>query len=209
LYLKVRAPDVEEEWSAQPHEFFYDVKEGAHLFHGVTDETFAHGEAYLFTRVGKNLERAGATVNLLRAHAHSLTDSEGGTRGNYLEWVGLLRSCTSFESYCREYTADLQPKRIVEFLVYDEEMPRSVRFCVDQTERALNGIAAITGRRKDSRLLRVAGQLRATLDYGSVDEMMSGDLNQFLADIRSKCGQVHSALFGTYIGYTVETAMVA
>ena len=30
----------------------------------------------------------------------------------YLEWIGLLRSCTAFESYCKAYTADLQPVRI-------------------------------------------------------------------------------------------------
>ena len=35
----------------------------------------------------------------------------------YLEWIGLLRSCTAFEAYCKAYTADVKPERIAEFLV--------------------------------------------------------------------------------------------
>ncbi len=208
LYLKVRAPDIQQQWAEQPHEFYVEVKEAMHLISGVTDETFAHGEAYLFIRVGKSLERAGSTTNILKVHAPSLVTG-ASSESSYLEWVGLLRGCTAFEAYCREYTADLRPKRIVEFLLLDEETPRSVRFCADRIEESLEGIATLTGRRKDTRLLRAAGKLRSTLNYASVEEIMTGDLTEFLSDVRAQCGQIHGALFGTYIGYTIETAMVA
>ena len=208
LYLQVRAPDAQKIWAEQPHEFYADVKEAMHLIAGVTDETFAHGEAYLFIKVGKSLERASSTANLLRVHAPSLTTG-GSSESAYLEWVGLLRGCTSFEAYCREYTADLRPKRIVEFLLLDDETPRSVRFCADRIEESLEGIATLTGRRKDTALLRAAGKLRSMLNYASVEEIMAGDLPDFLTQVRAQCGQIHGALFGTYIGYTVETAMAA
>ncbi len=208
LYLKVSAPDITQIWAESPNDFYADIKEAMHLIHGVTEETFAHGEAYLFIRVGKNLERASSTTDVLRVHAPSLT-AGGSSETSYLEWVGLLRGCTSFEAYCREYTADLRPKRIVEFMLLDEETPRSVRFCADQIEQALEGIATLTGRRKDTRLLRAAGKLRSMLSYASVDDIMAGDLPAFLGDVRGQCGQIHGALFGAYIGYTVESAMVA
>ncbi len=208
IYLQMRDPDIQKDWAESPGDFYADVKEAMHLIHGVTDETFAHGEAYLFIRVGKNLERASATTNLIRVHSPSLT-AGGSSESSYLEWVGLLRGCTSFESYCREYTADLRPKRIIEFMLLDHETPRSVRFCADQIETALDGIATMTGRRKDTRLLRAAGKLRSMLSYASVEDIMSGDLPEFLTEVRGQCGQIHGALFGAYIGYTVESAMVA
>ena len=208
LYLRMRDPDIQQIWAESPADFYADVKESMHLIHGVTSETFAHGEAYLFIRVGKNLERASTTTNLIRVHAPSLT-AGGSSESSYLEWVGLLRGCTAFESYCRQYTADLRPKRIVEFMLLDEEMPRSARFCADQIESSLDGIATLTGRRKDTKLLRAAGKLRSMLDYTGVEEIMSGDLPDFLTDVRAQCGHIHGALFGAYIGYTVESAMVA
>jgi uncharacterized alpha-E superfamily protein len=206
LYLKVRSPDVMAEWDAQPYEFFADVKEGAHLFQGVTDDTISHGEAWQFIRVGRAMERAGATVRLLQAHCPSLgVDDAAAT--NYLEWVGLLKSCTSFEAYCKQYTADMRPHRIIEFLLLDSEMPRSVRFCTDGIEAALEAIAEDTGRRvKDTRLLRVAGKLRATLDYVTVNDILQDGLPSFLEEIAAQSGQIHAALFSTYIRYTVETS---
>ncbi len=212
LYLHVRSPNVMDQWLAQPSEFFAGVKEGVHLFTGVTHDTFPHGEQFMFIRVGKNLERASSMLLLLRAHAESLStkdesSGDGTTKGNYLEWVGLLRSCSCFEAYCREYTADLRARRIVEFLLLDEEMPRSVRFCIDNIQRDLNAIASSTGRTRDSALARSAGKLRAQLDYASADDILSGDLDKFLAEVRVCCGQIHSSLFSTYVRYNVGATM--
>lgn len=208
LYLKVTSPDILDEWNTQPSEFFDEVKEGAHLFTGVTHDTFSHGEQFFFIRVGKNLERAGSILSLLRAHAESLVVKEGGegaTAGNYLEWVGMLRSCSCFESYCREYTADLKARRIVEFLLFDEEMPRSVRFCIDMIQRDLNAISKITGRKRDTPLSRAAGKLRAQMDYTNTDEIMNGSLPEFLNLIARSNSQIHASLFSTYIRYTIES----
>ncbi len=205
LYLKARSPDVREEWMAQPSQFFDDVKEGAHLFQGVTDDTISHGQAWQFIRVGRALERAAATVRLLQAHCPNL-GVEDATRASYLEWVGLLKSCTCFEAYCKQYTADMQPRRIIEFLLLDDEMPRSVRFCTDIIEDALEAIGEDTGRRaKDTRLLRVAGKLRARLDYVGVDDILNDGLPAFLDDVAVLSAQIHGALFSTYIRYTVES----
>lgn len=206
LYLHTSEPGVEEEWSMAPHEFFAEVKEGAHLFTGVTEDTFSHGEEYSFIRVGKNLERAGAMVLLLRAHAESF-QNEGKAAGNYVEWVGLLKSCTAFQAYCRQYTADLQAQRIVEFLLLEDALPRSVRFCVDNIQRDLNDIASYTGRTRDNQLSRVAGKLRATLDYADAREVLAGDLPGFLDDARTGLSHIHGALFGTYVRYNVGATM--
>jgi len=206
LYLKVRAPDVENEWDDGPYEFFADVKEGAHLFQGVTDDTMSHGQAWQFIRIGRDLERVGATVRLLQAHCPSLA-IEDETMTNYLEWVGLLKSCTCFEAYCKQYTAEMKPRRILEFLLLDDEMPRSVRFCTERIERVIGAVAEDTGRTsKNTRLQRAAGNLRAQVDFTSVDEILSAGLPQFLEDVAMKTGQIHGALFSTYIRYTVDTA---
>jgi uncharacterized alpha-E superfamily protein len=205
LYLKVRSTEVMNEWDAQPYEFFADVKEGAHLFQGVTDDTMSHGQGWQFIRIGRAMERVGATVRLLQAHCPSL-GVEDSVPSNYLEWVGLLKSCTCFEAYCKQYTADMKPRRILEFLLLDDEMPRSVRFCTDRIEAALEALAEDTGRRaKDTRLLRAAGKLRATLDYVSVDDILHDGLPEFLDEVAALSGQIHAALFSTYIRYTVDT----
>jgi uncharacterized alpha-E superfamily protein len=60
----------------------------------------------------------------------------------YLDWMGLLRSATAFEAYCKVYTADLTPDKILEFLLLDEEFPHSLRFSIDSLQHALEAIHA-------------------------------------------------------------------
>ena len=75
-------------------------------------------------RPGRYLERADATSTLVDLHFHP----GAMLPANHVEWVGLLRSCSALEAYCRCYTADLRPDRIAEFLLLNQEFPRSVRF---------------------------------------------------------------------------------
>ncbi len=206
LYLRVRDEGARAEWDEQPYEFFGEVKEGAHLFQGVTDDTISHGQAWQFIRVGRDLERVGATVRLLQAHCPSLSIDDASME-SYGEWVGLLKSCTCFEAYCKQYTAEMQPRRILEFLLLDDEMPRSVRFCTERIERVIGAIAEDTGRQaKNTKLMRAAGTLRARLDFSSVENILEDGLPEFLQEIADLTGQIHAALFSTYIRYTVETS---
>ncbi|MEI7773053.1 MAG: alpha-E domain-containing protein, partial [Chloroflexales bacterium] len=52
LYLRVKGSSIDQIWQGEPLEFYQDVKEGAHLFQGVTDATMTHGEGWQFIQVG-------------------------------------------------------------------------------------------------------------------------------------------------------------
>ena len=127
----------------------------------------------------------------------------------HLEWVGLLRSCSALEAYCRCYTADLRPARIAEFLLLNPEFPRSVRFSAARTESAVRSIAQLTGRGDGGRAERLAGRLHASLDYGQVDEILNDDPHAYLGGVARYCDQIHTALYEGYLTYSVEAALPA
>lgn len=210
LHLHVRQTKLSDIWSGQPSEFFRAVKQGAHLFQGITDSTMGHGEGWHFIQLGRSIERAGATARLLDVHFGKLLDgrASGSEIGDHLEWVGLLRSCTGFEAYCKEYTADLRPERIAEFLLLNHEFPRSVRFAADSIEGALRSISLLTQRKAD-RLDRLAGRLRSTLSYGQIDEILASGLHAYLDSIQNLCAQIHGAVYQIYITYPIESVLTA
>lgn len=209
LYLYVKGEGLERVWNAGPNEFFRNVKEGAHLFQGITDATMNHGEGWQFIQVGRYLERAGVTASLLDVYAVEFIGPGGQTTrtSNYLNWVGLLKACTAFEAYCKVYTADLRPERIVEFLLLNAECPRSVRFAADALQAAFQALTETTGTRKSGRVNRLVGRLRAALSFGQVDEIMEGGLHAYLADIQRQCGEIHTAVQQAYVVYPVEPAL--
>ena len=205
LFLRLKSAHDEESRSAQPHYVARLVIEGVHLFGGVTDETMAHGEGWHHLQFGRFVERAGATAALVDLHFTH------GARlpASHVEWVGLLRSCSALEAYCRCYTADFRPPRIAEFLLLNAEFPRSVRFAAARVESAVRAIAQLTGQGAGGRAERLAGRLHASLDYGQVDEILRDDPHVYLDGISRYCGQIHTALYQTYLTYSIEAALPA
>src|SRR6185436_11106430 len=161
-----------------PSDFLLAVIEGVHLIQGVTDSTMSHGEGWHFIQVGR-----------------------------YMEWVGLLRSCTAFEAYCKVYTADISPDRIIEFLLLNPEFPHSVRYSIDRLQRALEAIHGEGGKRRGAQLTRLAGRLQASLSFGQISEILSQDVGAYLQDILRQCRDIHETIYELYVNYAIQTAL--
>ncbi len=130
------------------------------------------------------------------------------TEGNeYLDWMGLLRSATAFEAYCKVYTADLTPDQIFEFLLLDEEFPHSVRFSIDSLQCALEKIQGDSGRTRAEALRRLSGRLQSSLNYSSVDEILSQDVPGYLSGIQAQCRAIHETIYELYVDYSIQTAL--
>lgn len=209
LYLSIKQNSLDKIWQAGPHRFFRTVKDAAHLFQGLTDSTMNQGEGWHFIQMGRFIERAASIAALLDVHYGAFRSSPQSISApdGYLEWIGLLRSCTAFESYCKVYTADFQPKAIAEFLLLNREFPHSVYFAIDKLQNALHGVAEITEMRKTGRVYRLVGRLRASFDFDQIDDIMAADLHTYLQDIQAQCGQIHEAIYQTYIAYPIEAAL--
>ncbi len=213
LYLQVTRPDAQagagRQQSEAPTEFLGQVMEGVHQFQGVTDSTMSHGEGWQFIQVGRFMERASATAMLLEAYQPELWAAHDALpdSNEYLEWMGLLRSATAFEAYCKVYTADLAPDWILEFLLLDADFPHSLRFSIEAMQRSLEAVQDVSGGTRADKLSRIAGRLRATLSYSSVEDIMSRDVVMYLRDIQVQCREIHIAIYELYVDYSIQAAL--
>jgi uncharacterized alpha-E superfamily protein len=189
--------------------FLQQVMEAVHQFQGVTDSTMSHGEGWHFIQIGRFLERASATAMLLEAYNEDLwAHPERVAEGNeYLEWMGLLRSATAFEAYCKVYTADLTPERILEFLLLDPEFPHSLRFSINSLKQAIGAIQEQSGKNRAEELHRIAGRLSAKLSYASVDEILLGDVVTYVRSIQHQCQAIHETIYHLYVDYSIQAAL--
>ena len=211
LYLYVRNSRLDDLWNDQPGVFLHAVKQGSHLFQGITDSTLGHGQGWQFIQVGRYIERVIATANLLSVETRALNlDSDASAVSDqYTSWLGLLKSCTAFEAYCKVYTAHLEPRRVIDYLMLDPEFPHSICFSVRSIQAALDAIAESTDTHRGARVYRVAGRLRAHLEYGHIDEIIENGLDNYLAEIHSQCTQIQDAFFHMYISYPIEEKIAA
>ena len=217
LYLQVTRPELQIARQAadlasginEPSEFLQSVMEAVHQFQGVTDSTMNHGEGWQFIQVGRYIERASATALLLQAYHWDLWDhpDRAGGGNEYLDWMGLLRSATAFEAYCKVYTADLTPDHIFEFLLLDAEFPHSVRFSIDSVQCALEKIQGDSSKSRAEILRRLSGRLHASLSYSSADEILRQDVVAYLQGIQAQCRAIHDTIYELYVDYSIQTAL--
>ncbi len=193
----------------QLSEFLPTLINGVHLFQGVTDTTLSHGEGWQFLQVGRFLERASATTKLLDVyHRDVFTQTEDSVDAyEYLEWIGLLRTCTAYEAYCKVYTADLTYERILEFLLLDSEFPHSIRYSIDRLHQSLDAIQQESRGPQAAELMRVSGKLQASLGYGQIAEILAQDPANYLRRILEQCRRIHDLIYEVYIQYSVQTAL--
>ncbi len=210
LYLQVNSTTASESWLLHSFVFFRAVREGAHLFQGVTDSTMSHGEGWQYIQLGRYVERTEAVARLIGAHFKHFSQAldQVVESEEYLEWVGLLKSCSAFEAYCKTYTAELRPLRVAEFLLLNPEFPHSVRFSADRVQKALIAIGELT-ERKAEQPERLAGRLSATLKFSQIEEIVSSGTNGYVGAVCTQCGQAHSAIHQVYFDYAVESALIS
>jgi uncharacterized alpha-E superfamily protein len=210
LLLLPGSPEVSSE---APSNFLLQVMEAIHQFQGITDSTMSHGEGWHFIQVGRYLERAMATARLLEAYHNDLwAQPERLQESNqFLAWMGLLRSATAFEAYCKVYTADLSPDRILEFLLLDPEFPHALRFAIESLEKALEAIYAKSGPKsgkgRGEQLHRIAGRLSAQLSFVSIEELLAGNVIDFLHSIQRQCQEIHDSIYHLYVDYPIQVAL--
>jgi uncharacterized alpha-E superfamily protein len=211
LFHSMHSAQTQAQFRASINDSLASVLDGIHLFKGVSDTTMIHGQGWQFIRLGRYLERAYATATLLEVYQPELfalqEHDHAGYQHQYLELVGLLRCCTSFEAYCQVYTADLSPDRILEFLLLNRDFPHAIRYCVDGIRHAIESVQRTGGRRAPDELTAVVGRLHGMLSYTTIGEILAGDTAGFLHTIREQCMRIHELIYRYYVHYSIQSAL--
>jgi uncharacterized alpha-E superfamily protein len=195
FYLMVKEAAAEDSLS-NVHEFYPEVKLSSHLFAGVMDATMAHNEGWHFGHLGRLMERADKTARILDVKYYILLPSvkSVGSPLDDLQWIALLKSASAYEMY-RKSQYRITPVGVTEFLLLNQEFPRSVKFCLLEAEmslRRISGTAAGSWRTHSDRAL---GRLRSELEYVTIDEIVKDGLHEFLDDLQVRLNEVGQCIF--------------
>jgi len=206
LYLRLQPMTMDGVWVHHPARPFRETLEELYLLGGVIYSTISHGEGWYFLDLGRNIERAQLLSRLLDLH-FGAARAEMPEAPKYFDWLVLLKFCAGFEPYCKAYTAAIRPEKIAEFLLFDAEFPHSVRFAVDRVCAALMHVAPGAPPARRVVVERLAGKLKASVDFTQIGDLRDGTMAPFLVDIAHQCEGIHDAVFTSYIAYGAETVL--
>jgi len=202
LYLWACSREARRMWTNSPTDYFSQVKSSTLLLLGMIYAIFTHNEGWQFMQVGKFLERADKTTRILDVR-HQTFPEKGAptsiTQRDALEWSAVLRSCSALDAYKAMYGADVRPEWVVELLLFADEFPRSVRFCIEKFDSSLRAISGVPPRRFSNQAEKVSARLLAELDCTTLDEVLACGLHSYLDVLQSKFNDAGKALFDAYI----------
>lgn len=173
------------------------VKQRSHLFRGATFGTLMRHDAFRFIRLGTYIERADNTLRLLDARYEMLGDdaagiSDGSAYG-YYQWSALLRALSAFEAFTELYREAPGARQVAELLILRDDVPRSLRSCLDEINQILASLPGNNGRPAQ----RLVAELDARLRYTGIDDILAeglhGWLSDFILQVRELANAIHSA----------------
>jgi len=218
MYLNYQAWDVDRVLSTSPFAFFQTVKDGSHLFQGITNRTLMMGEARDFHDCGRFLERADQTARMLDVKYHDLLPRfAGGTvRGPVASsedpssvggpvdvhgWVAVLKSVGAFEAFSKTFRQGVSPRRVSQFLLLNPQFPASVRHSIGRIDGCLRRVSGNQDRGPKNEAERAVGRLYNELNYMQAEDIISQGLHEFLEDVQDRCSDIGAAIFRTYLTY--------
>jgi len=197
LQLQTRRKMPNPEWLP---ELFRGIRLGSHMFQGLTDATMTHNEAWHFTKLGRNMERADKTSRILDVKYFMLLPSvrDVGTPYDDIQWSAVLRSVSGFEMYRKQYGRIL-PRDIVDFLVLDREFPRSVHHCIRSSDESLHAITGVPLGSYKYPSEQSMGMLRSEFAFTSVDSIIRQGLHEYLDALQVKMNTIDARVANDFV----------
>ncbi len=199
LYLQVRSLKPVYGSLADPNELCKIVLSGSYLITGLYYSTLNRGDPWHYARIGMMLERADKTSRILDVKYYILLPDAKlvGTPYDNIQWAALLKSVSALEMYRKRYRR-IAPPDVIGFLLFNREFPRSIQHCV---ARAFESLTAIGGSASAVPWLsaqRSLSRLKTEIDTGTVEEVLSIGMHQYLDTLQSRLNLVYSDLYSNF-----------
>jgi uncharacterized alpha-E superfamily protein len=198
LYWSISGEDAQGRFDESHDDFYRSIMTGSMLFQGLTDQTLAHDQRWLFAQLAKYFERIDVTARILETRFTILKSAELEATIRNIHWMSVLRSCCSIEAYRRNYSGEMDPHRIASFLILQRNFPRSIRFCVEKAHEAIAAIRSGIASRAIDPAERILGRLTAQLEYAEMNEILAEGIQKYLQNIQASIADAAMAVQKAY-----------
>ena len=187
-------------WTQPPQEQQREIRRGCQLFYGITDATLSRDHSWLFSRLGRLIERADKTTRILDVKYFLLLPSPEEVGGvlDELQWISLLRSAGAYQMFRQSQLGVISPKAVAGFLLLDPAFPRSVRYCLERIHETLLQVGGRSVPGAPDALECLSGLTLARWSYTDIDELVAGGLHEAIDSLQTDLNNLHGLIHDRY-----------
>lgn len=145
---------------------------------GLADSAMYRGDAWVFLKLGKWIERLDRIANCILARLQQNAQTHSATKRNVVS-VAMLRSLGALEPYRKVSPTKVEYRTVLSFLLFQPNLPRSLRYCALEAAAMVEQVARNT--EPGARATRAFGRLASQLEHGDIDEVIASGPEDFLS----------------------------
>ena len=158
------------------------IKHGL-LYFGTTDVTMARGEGNSFINIGRFLERAIQTTDILDVKFSDMNyEMDKVTDTTY--WKYLLMSISGYELYLKTYRGGFEAKNVVEQIVLNELFPRSVIYSINHLHRYFERLKTEGDKADFNQVDFMIGKIKSKVKFSTSESIVNEGLHHFLNETK-------------------------
>ncbi len=178
------------------HEFCTETQRRTQTILGLYDNTVLRDEGREWFRCGMYLERADMTSRIIDAKYHILLPGEDAVGGAFdrFQWMAVLRSASAREAYRRMGNNEVDGVQVAQLLIFSQEFPRSLAFCVQALQRHCQLATTQTPNRRRAAAERGIALLHLDLGATDMDQLIDEGLHEFLDGFQQRLIEIDRAI---------------
>jgi uncharacterized alpha-E superfamily protein len=175
------------------------VQQGMY-YYGTCEITMARSEGYYFMNIGKYLERAMQSVDILNVTFSELNYSlEEKSDPTY--WKYLLLSISGYEIFLKSYRSALDSRNIIHQIVWNEHFPRSIVYSVKRLKQSFETLKTDRTSEAYKSLSYMIGKLESHIRYSDIKDLEEKGVREYLNHIKSELMAIGNALNHYYFQF--------
>jgi uncharacterized alpha-E superfamily protein len=176
------------------------IKHGV-LYFGTTDITMARGEGNAFINIGKYIERAIQSADILDVKfSDSNYDMDEAKDTTY--WKYLLLSISGYELYLKTYRGGFEARNVVGQVILNDQFPRSVVYSVNRLHRYFERLKNERNVNDFNQVDFMIGKLKSKVKFSTPESIFQEGLHQFLTETKNDLYVIGKTLSQNYFSYT-------
>jgi len=169
------------------------------LFTGTVQHTMPRDEGYVFLNLGKYLERAIQTVDILTLNKQAFA-LEGHHPTGTPELRHILYALYGHELYSKAHRGVLDPQTVLHMIVHDSDFPHSLAYSLRQLMRNCDRLKDKCLPASYEQLHFLVGKAKNSVMYSSLTAGNTELFDQFLRQTRAELLDIAAALNKYYFG---------
>lgn len=171
------------------------------LYFGVTDITMFRGEGLCFMNVGKYIERAIQSAEILDIKLNNLSyDLDRPTDTAY--WKYLLMSISGYSLYLKQYQSGFEARNIIDQILFNVNFPRSVLYSLNHLHRYFERLRSDKNVEGFNKVHFSIGKLKSKVQYSNVQSVSHIGLHDYLTEITAEIDDIGNSLNQYYFAYS-------